>query len=469
MDLPARHDARENTRVAAHRRWAQRGTTGAAAIVVAAATTPIALGVDVQAGTAPPLLADWRPRLGPGTIPAMALAAIMCAPALPRVCGRLPWRWLLGAAWLFGAAWLLSLAAVDGLDGVSRPLDQDTEYLPTARAVDDVPATLRVFIDRIPFDHPNHWAVHVAGHPPGALLLFVALVRLGLGTGLAAGLFVVAVAATTPLAVAVTLRALGGEDAVRVALPFLVIGPAAIWQAVSADAVFAAVSAWGAAALALAATAYPHLPSAWHGIAWSALGGALLGVGAFLSYGLVLLGLLAVGVLAAARQWRPLVVAAPAALGVAAVFAGAGFAWWEAFPALRQRYWDGIAGERPAFYWLWANLAALALCAGPVVAGAVSVALARIWDEVSAWRTRLPRLIRRADRAVLTLVAAAVAMVAVADLSLMSKAEVERIWLPFVPWLMVSVALLPPAWRRPALASQAALALVVQHLLWIRW
>ena len=76
------------------------------------------------------------------------------------------------------------------------------------------------------------------------------LVRLGLGGALAAGLVVTLLAATTPVAVLVTLRVLGAEPLARRAAPFLVLAPAAIWQAVSADAVFAAVAAWGLAALA---------------------------------------------------------------------------------------------------------------------------------------------------------------------------------------------------------------------------
>jgi len=70
---------------------------------------------------------------------------------------------------------------------------------------------------------------------------------------------------------------------------------------------------------------------------------------------------------------------------------------------------------------------------------------------------------------VLRLVGAAAAAIAVADLSLMSKAEVERIWLPFVPWLLLSTAALPPRWRRPVLLLQVATALVVQTLLDTTW
>ncbi len=280
---------------------------------------------------------------------------------------------------------------------------------------------------------------------------------------------VVAVAATTPLAVATALRALGAEHTARVALPFLVIGPAAVWQAVSADAVFAAVGAWAAAALAASTARTSHARSGpWRAVAWAALAGVLFGACAFLSYGLVLLPLLGVGVLVVSRRWQPLLVTTAAALAVGFAFAAAGFSWWEAFPVLRQRYADGIASQRPAAYWLWANLAALSLCAGPVIVGTVWETLARLAVRGVPGKG-LARLPRGSDAAAPVLVAAAVAMVAVADLSLMSKAEVERIWLPFVPWLAISAAMLPRAWRRPALASQAVLALAVQHAVWTPW
>ena len=48
-------------------------------------------------------------------------------------------------------------------------------------------------------------------------------------------------------------------------------------------------------------------------------------------------------------------------------------------------------------------------------------------------------------------------MVLLADVSQMSKAEVERIWLPFVPWLLISCALLPERWRRVGVVVQVVL------------
>jgi hypothetical protein len=173
-----------------------------------------------------------------------------------------------------------------------------------------------------------------------------------------------------------------------------------------------------------------------------------------MSYGLPLVGLLAIAVLVLARSWLPLPVAAAAALAVVLAFAVGGFSWWEAYPVLNDRYWDGIAADRPAAYWMWGNLAALVVCAGPLLGAGLA---------------QLVALRRRADRVVLWLVSAAVAAIAAADLSRMSKAEVERIWLPFIPWLTVSLALLPERWRRWGLGLQVVAALVVQHLLYTAW
>jgi methylthioxylose transferase len=60
-------------------------------------------------------------------------------------------------------------------------------------------------------------------------------------------------------------------------------------------------------------------------------------------------------------------------------------------------------------------------------------------------------------------------MVLGADVSGMSKAEVERIWLPFVPWTLLLVVLLPVRWQRWGLPVQAALGLLLQHLYVSNW
>lgn len=394
----------------------------------------------------PPLHGFWLPGVGRGTAPAIAIAMVTWWLAAEWA-QRLAWRRLLLTSYVVGLAWLLALAYVDGPAGIERSLGNEYEYLRTAREIDDVGAMLDGFVDRIPSDAEDNWVTHVAGHPPGALLFFVGLVRLGLGDDWEAGMVVTTIAASTACAVLVALRALGAEEHARRAAPFLVLTPAAVFMAVSADAMFAAVAAWGLAALAMAAATRSRLRL----VTWSLVAGLLLGACVLLSYGLPLLGVLAVAVLWAARSWSPLPIAAAAALALVLAFAVTGFSWWEAFPVLRERYWDGVAMDRPMTYWWWGNLAALAICAGPLVGAGLAM------------------LRRETDRVVLFLVCAAVLMVALADASGMSKSEVERIWLPFVPWLTVSVALLPERWRRWGFGLQVGTALVVQHLLYTSW
>jgi hypothetical protein len=434
------------------------GWIAAVALIAAAILIPAVTGWSVRAGSFPPLHAIWDPRVGPGTIPALILAVLLVRYAAD-LARRLRWGVLLLVAFVTAGAWMVALALVDGLDGIGVILDAKTEYLRTARRVTDVLATLHEYISRIPLDSAHHWPVHIAGHPPGALLFFVALVHLGLGSGLAAGFVVIVLAATTPLAVLVTVKRLGFEDAARAAAPFLVAGPAAIWMAVSADAVFAAVAAWGLCLLAVAATSSRLAAT----LAASAASGLLLGYCVMFSYGLPLLAVPAVAILWVARRGRRLpiviVTAVAAALAVVLAFAVAGFAWWRAYPVLSARYWAGIASERPYGYWVWGDLAALAISAGPVIGASVAAAAVRL---------RRPAGVT-GSRAIAVLVLAAGLAVLLADLSGMSKAEVERIWLPFVPWLLLGTAFLPERWRRPALASQLAVALIVQHLLFTRW
>jgi hypothetical protein len=432
------------------------GLAVAAGLVALAVVLPRLLGWEVYSysvpdpSVVPPLHAKWDPKVGLGTLPAVVLALLGWRHAAA-LAERLSWSRLLLAAYGAGVAWLFALAFVDGPDGIGRVLGNPYEYLETARQVTDVPAMLAEFVDRIPYAaEPDNWVTHVAGHPPGALLFFVLLDRLGLGGDFTAGAVVTLVAATLPLAVLICLRTLGVEAVARRAAPFLVLTPAALWLAVSADAVFAVVAAWGLAALAVAATRRRTASM----VGWSVAAGVVLGSSVLLSYGLVLLGLLALAVLAAARCWRPLPWAVLAATVPVIALAVAGFVWWEALPVLRERYLDGLAADRPASYWWWGNLAALCLCAGPALGAALA---------------HLVALGRSADRTVMLLVGAAAVIIVIADVSGMSKAEVERIWLPFVPWLLVATGLLPDRWRRPCLALQLATALVLQHLLYTAW
>lgn len=150
------------------------------------------------------------------------------------------------------------------------------------------------------------------------------------------------------------------------------------------------------------------------------------------------------------------------ALAVVAAFAAEGFWWPEGYQLVVERYYQGVASERPYTYWVWANLASLALAAGPaLIVGARRVATEMV--TIKPWR--------RGNRCepVLLLAATAAVMILLADLSGLSKAEVERIWLPFTVWLLPAASLLPAwSWRR-WLGVQAATALAVNHLVLTFW
>nr|WP_206327796.1 hypothetical protein [Streptomyces sp. S3(2020)] len=400
----------------------------------------------------PPLLATWDPHIGPGTAPAVLVAAATVAYG-PAVAARLPWRALLATAWGTSTAWILSLALVDGWHrGIAEQLTTASEYLRVVDRFDDIPATLRDFTQHILIDSPDNWPAHVAGHPPAATLTFVLLDRIGLRGGGWAGMWCVVVGATACVAVLVAVRALAGEGLARSAAPFLVLAPAAVWMGTSADAYFAAVAAWSVALLALAVTG--------RSVGWAAGAGLLFGLTCFLSYGLTLFALIGAAVLWLGRRRvreRPvLLLLFVAGLAVVpAAFTLAGFNWWEAYRLLVTRYHQGAGGVRPYGYWVWANLACTVL-----ITGLATVAGLR--------RTAVALIRRRSDDIRLALlVTAALLALLTADLSGMSKAETERIWLPFAMWLLPSCALLPHP--RTWLTAQALLALLLNHLLLTGW
>ncbi|WP_405432098.1 hypothetical protein [Micromonospora sp. NBC_00617] len=461
----------------------------AAAVLVGALLNARGAGLHADAA---PLYATWRPHVGWGSPAALAVAVAVVGWGA-RWARTARWGVLLAAAWLTAVAWTLSLALVDGWTaGLTRRLTPQAEYLHEVPGVTDIPAMLAGFTGRIVDFQPDAWSTHTAGHPPGALLIFVWLARIGLGGGAAAALACVLVGATVAVSVPVTLRALGASDAARAVLPFLVLLPGAIWVGASADGIFAAVVAAGLALLAV------------RGRVAALAGGLVLGFALYLSYGFLLVGVLALAVVTLRRthRWGALLAAAVGVAAVTATFSAAGFHWWVGYHLVVERYYQGWAADRPYAYWVWANLAALLLSAGPVLGPALRRVLSAArsswpglraalpasaptpaggpapggprfgpgaaaggWRAVGRLATPAAAAVRAAGPTVLLPLAALVAVLG-ADLSGLSKAEVERIWLPFVVWLLVAAARLPAGSRRWWLAAQALTALAVNHLVW---
>jgi hypothetical protein len=202
---------------------------------------------------------------------------------------------------------------------------------------------------------------------------------------------------------------------------------------------------------------------------------------------------------------RPLPYTLAGLTVVPLVFTLLGFNWFEAYRLLVIRYYEGAGGVRPYGYWVWANLACTVLIAGPAtVAGLRRAGAAVVRIGVAPVRLRAapapegrspapgsttpapeesaipgaetepgtvacvgarPTVAGAPRLAVL--VSAALLALLVADLSGMSKAETERIWLPFVMWMLPAGAFLPRP--RAWLIAQATLALLLNHLVLTGW
>jgi hypothetical protein len=171
-------------------------------------------------------------------------------------------------------------------------------------------------------------------------------------------------------------------------------------------------------------------------------------------------------VLAGRRAPRLLALVGGGAAVPLLLAAGAGFWWPAGLAATRTAYWSGIGAERPGWYLTLAgNPGALALALGPAVAmGLAGVAGPPARRVLSTALARPQPAPGPLPRDWLLPVAVLVAVV-LADLSQLARGEVERIWLPFVPWL----ALAAPGDRRAWLGAQVGLALLLQSLLASPW
>jgi hypothetical protein len=400
---------------------------------------------------AAPLSGRWRWHGDAGLVPAMVVAVVVVGwgPGLAR---RLAARRLPVVAGGAATVWSLALAASDGWDGVAAPLTTRHEYEPFAAGVRDIGGFLERFVDDL-----ASAPVHIQGHPPGPVVLAWALDRVGLG---GAGWLAAAALAGWGVAVGaavVAARYVAGAAAARRAAPALALVPAALWAGTSVDAIFAGLAGVAVALVAVAGHRARRAAPAAREAVLAAAAGVVSGVALVSTYGaLLVVGIAGAVVAVCAPPGRRGPLLAALAAGTAAVLLAAGAAgfWWpDGLAATGERYWAGVGSDRPALYTtVVGNPAALALAAGPAVAAGLAT--------IRRSRTAMLSL----DRAQLLPVLALVAIVA-ADVSQMSRGEVERIWLPFVPWL----ALAAPGDRRRWLAAQAVVALVLESALVSPW
>jgi len=411
-----------------------------AALLVASRRVGQALYADdprIHVGN-PPLVGKADLRVAWWILPAAAFAAAALARG-PALAARLRPRALLAAVYGAALAWPALLALGDGPRAIGAPLASRYEYLTAVPRVGSPGDFLSHFAERLPT-----YATHVKGHPPGMVLLLWALDRIGLGGANAAAALVLLVAALAAPAALIALRDVAGETTMRRAAPFAALAPAAVWIGTSADALFAGVGACGVALLVCATGRRDR-----RGDLLALGGGLLLGALLLLTYGAVPLGAVPLAVALWRRRLRPLLLAGLAVAAVLGAAALAGFWWLDGLHATRALYAAGVAARRPYPAFLLIDLGAFALATGPAVAAGI----ARLRGTArAAGRSR--------EALVWLLPAGALAAVALADLSGLSRGETERIWLLFVPWLLTATA--AHARSRPWLAAQLALALALQ-------
>ncbi|MEO8475925.1 MAG: DUF2064 domain-containing protein [Actinomycetota bacterium] len=387
---------------------------------------------------APPLTGNVDPRMSLGSLAAIVVGAAGAAGA-DRWSQRLAFRKLLWLSFGVALAWGLALAFWDGASGLTRSPLSAVDYLQAVPLVRSPSVFIGTFLERA-----SGFPSHVRVHPPGLVLWLWGMDRAGLGGAWwAAALEHVSAAASVP-AVVLAVREIGGETQARAAAPFLMLTPAAVFWS-SGDAVFLGVGAWAASLLILSSGRQGRRADL-----LALAGGVLAGAGLFLSYGLVLLGLVPLSVAVARRRWRTLAVAALPILAWVGWPLLFGWSWVEASAVTRREYGASLARVRPYGYFVIADLAALLVAVGPAV-----------WVAVARLR----------DRRIWLLVGAALIAVAVADLSGLTKAEVERIWLPYMPWITAATgaAFVGSRQRRRWLAAGVGWALLVQLVVFSPW
>ena len=412
--------------------------TALSVLVVAAGIALQSAGVELGTAVAPFVMA-LNPEV---TLPWALLAGALLAGFVglgPRLLDT-PRSPLAAGATLFGLALALGLAVAAARRGPSAwshvfelgpggSFEAKNEYLPGLPALDH---GVWFFLDRFAEIVPSQ-PVNVGGHPPGLMLVIHAL-ALDTPERLAA-LCIAAAAACAPLAYLLARRLAPDERRARLAGLLVVASPVVLlFGTTSADAVYAAAGLVAA-----------------NGLIARRRATRVLGLVAFALATLGTWALLAIGAWAVIVAWRrdglPAAVGLAAACGiaVAAVNAVLALAYgYDPIGTLRATeglYRNSVASVRPYWFWVLGSPVAWGLMLGAPIAGAALVAAVR----------------RRPEAVALAIVLAIAAVMG------FTKAETERIWLPFAPLACVAaVAVLPIPRVRIVLAFLAVQALTVE-------
>ncbi len=409
----------------------------------------------VRLGAAPLVGRDsvdgWDWRFGWGLVLAGAILALVVAATHRGWWTSARTRTVYAASGLGAMSFAVALALTDGADGIRYGVADRREYLANLPTMPPAGEFVRTFVERI-----DDYSVHVRGHPPGFPLVLKALDAVGFGgVWPAAALSILATGIATAAVLAVTAR-IADETWMRRAAPFLVVAPYLIWMVSSADAVYTAAGAVGTAAVAMGAGRTRPIAAAW-GVAGGLVLGALL-FGSYLGAVFLIVPAIIGGYGVIRRRPGATTTALAAAAGAALVVGGfrwAGFWWLDGVRRTNAEYWAGSAQFRPWGYFAVANLAAALIALGPATfAGLTRLRPARICLVVGG----------------------ALLAIATSDLSQYTRAEVERIWLLFYPWIALAAAGLAAAMgaagRHRAtwwLAAQGGGAIVLQAALVSKW
>lgn len=425
---------------------------------------------------APPFYGYWRTALGRSVLLPIAVALVVLWAARHRY--EVAWPWVLLAATLAALAWSAALGLADSSVRLTYQLHGPADYARGLGPIGDHPGHyLATFTDRIrgPGGEviARGYPVHVQGHPPGAVLALWGTTQLGLTAIQGSIVLVWSGLAATVVGVLASVRRLAGETVARAAAPFVVLLPAAVWSH-TYDSFFAGIGALAVMAtvcsLVPALAAVSDVDERGRGvdrrtIGWAVLGGVLFGALALLSYGLVLLALVPIFVAWRVKRLGPLLVTAAAAAVTLAVPAAWGFNWFAGLAATHHQYVNSVAARRPYGYFVWGNLVVAACAIGPAVIAGFLRAARRTPARGSAWLGAGP------------LILGATAAVVVADVTGLAKAEVERIYQPFLAWIAlagVAIAAVPGEVRRDrvepaALSLQVLVAVVLATQLKSPW